>query len=134
RKGYDSAVVEPALRMYVRNGLLDDEQLARSLAQRFFDRKPAGKPWLVAALQKKHIPREIAESVVEGFLLARDETTSAVAALRPKWTRLAQLDVESARRKAYTYLSRRGFGYAAAKTAFETLHAQSDEGPDHQDG
>jgi hypothetical protein len=39
----------------------------------------------------------------------------------------AQIEVESVRRKAYTFLSRRGIGYAAAKTAVERLLKEREE-------
>ena len=37
------------------------------------------------------------------------------------------VDLEVARRKAYSYLARRGFGYSAAKEAFEQLQERDRE-------
>jgi SOS response regulatory protein OraA/RecX len=51
----------------------------------------------------------------------------AVASLERKWNSLKQFDLERARTKAYTYLSRRGIGYAAAKAAFEQLTNRDNE-------
>ena len=81
----------------------------------------------MAVLQRKYINRALAEQVVGNLLANEDETDLAVAALERKWHQLAEFDVETARRKAYNYLSRRGIGYAAAKDAFENLSARSKE-------
>ena len=45
----------------------------------------------------------------------------AVVALQKRWRQFSQFEVEEARTKSYNYLSRRGFSYSAAKSAFEQL-------------
>lgn len=133
RKGFERGVIDATLALFHRNGLLDDQRLALAMARQLFERKPAGRSWLVAALRRKHIPREIAEEAVDVLLMGTDETEAAKAALSTKWTQIGQLDIESARKKAYTYLSRRGISYQAARAAFDALYNRSDEVEDHQD-
>ncbi len=119
--------IESVVSKYVRSGLLDDHRFAEMLARRTLEKKAAWRPYIVAELQKKRIDRSLAERVVDDLLEDKDETGIAVAALERKWHQYAQIDIESARKKAYNYLSRRGIGYGAAKAAFETLHRRTRE-------
>jgi len=91
------------------------------LVRKALERKPAGRPFLVALLRRKMIERSLAERTVDQALEEIDPTAEAVRALRQKWPDPAQLEVESARRKAYSYLSRRGFGYETARAACDEV-------------
>lgn len=127
RKNHDREIADKVVKKYLHQGLIDDARYASMLARRTLNRKPSGRAYLVAVLQRKYIDRALAEQVVGNLLANEDETDLAVAALERKWHQLAQIDLETARRKAYNYLSRRGIGYAAAKDAFETLAARTKE-------
>jgi regulatory protein len=132
-KGCDDAHIEKAVAKFVRTGLLDDARYADALIRRLLERKPAGRSVLIAELQAKRIERSLAQRIVDDLLADRSETDLAVAALEGRWRAFAQFDVETARQKAYTFLSRRGIGYAAAKAAFETLLSRTNEETNHQD-
>lgn len=127
KKGFDESTISETLKSFLQRGHLDDSRFASSLARRTLERKPAGRSYLVAVLRRKMIARDLAEQVVGQLLDGRDETAQAVAALERKWPELARIEVETARRRAYSYLSRRGFGYEAAKTAWEQLSEQHSE-------
>lgn len=127
RKNHTREVADRVIKKYLGQGLIDDARYATMLAARTLKRKPAGKAYLVAVLQRKYIDRALAEQVVVNLLANENETDLATAALERKWRQLDQIDVETARRKAYNYLARRGIGYAAAKEAFEKLAARSKE-------
>jgi SOS response regulatory protein OraA/RecX len=114
-KGCEDTHIEKAVAKFVRTGLLDDARYADSLIRRLLERKPAG------------------QRIVDDLLADRSETDLAIAALESRWRAFAQFDVETARQKAYTFLSRRGIGYAAAKAAFETLLSRTNEDTNHQD-
>ncbi len=130
RKGFSREVVAAAVGKYTANGLVDDRRYAHMLARQTLERKPCGRSYLVAVLQRKMIERSLAETTVGQLLAERDPETLALAALKRKWPELSRFDLETARRKAYTYLSRRGIEYAAAKAAFETLYASDQEEKD----
>jgi SOS response regulatory protein OraA/RecX len=132
-KGCEDTHIEKAVAKFVRTGLLDDARYADSLIRRLLERKPAGRNVLVAELQAKRIERNLAQRIVDDLLADRSETDLAIAALESRWRAFAQFDVETARQKAYTFLSRRGIGYAAAKAAFETLLSRTNEDTNHQD-
>lgn len=127
RKNHRREVIDRVIKKYLQKGLLDDARFSANLARRTLQRKPSGKAYLVAVLQRKHVQRALAEQVVDSLLATEDETALATAALERKWPQLVEFDVETARRKAYNYLSRRGIGYAAAKEAFATLAARTKE-------
>lgn len=127
RKQFPRDLADKIVRRYVKNGLLDDARFAADLARRTLDRKPAGRPYLVAFLRRKQIGRELAGQAVDNLLAEKDETALALAALERKWPRPGEFDVETLRTKAYNYLSRRGFGYAAAKAAVDRLIAGAKE-------
>ncbi len=127
QREFASEVIEEALKKYVRNGLLDDARYGALLAKNTLRKKPSGRAFVVAVLQRKCIDRDLAEEIVGRLFEGADETDLAVAALESRWPQWSQIDVETARRKAYNYLSRRGIGYAAAKAAFEKLHSRTSE-------
>jgi regulatory protein len=123
----ENVIIETVYR-YKSKGLLDDKRYAAKVVNRVLSEKPSGKAYLVAALRRKLIPRDLADETVNSIFESQDDTELAVQALTKRWRQLSQFDVEDARRKAYNYLSRRGFSYSAAKAAFGRLwQKDSDE-------
>jgi SOS response regulatory protein OraA/RecX len=130
RKQFEPDIVSATLRKYEQRGLLDDAHVAMTLARIALERRPAGRSYLIAVLRKKMIARELAEQTVDLALGDRNENELAYAALSQRKRALfssAQIEVETVRRKAYTFLSRRGIGYAAAKAAVERLLKEREE-------
>jgi regulatory protein len=121
KKRFDARIVATALDKFASRGLVDDARLAMSLARRTLQKKPSGRSYLVATLRRKMIGRTLAEHVVDDVLAGVDPVDSALRALRQKWPNPDQIDVESIRSKAYSYLSRRGFGFETARAAFTQL-------------
>lgn len=126
RRGFQTEAIKSALEKYRQMGALDDARFAHTVASSLLDHRPCGKPYLIAFLQRKRISRDLAEQTAEMLLGATDDHTRAVAALESRWSRISQFALETARQKAYNYLSRRGFGYGAAKTAFDQLWQSED--------
>ena len=125
RKGFADKLVAATVEKYVRQGLIDDARLAAALARQSLERKPSGRAFLVALLRKKMIERTLAERTVDQTLEDIDETEAAVRALRHKWPNPDQIEVESVRTKAYSYLSRRGFTYETARAACNEVFGAS---------
>jgi regulatory protein len=117
RKGFSERTIAALIEKFAAQRLLDDARLAMSLARRARERKPAGRAFLVAVLRRKMIERSLAERTVDQVLEEVDQTAEAVRALEQKWPDLNQIEVESVRSKAYSYLSRRGFDYQTARAA-----------------
>jgi len=121
QRKFTKDVIEPTTKKFQAAGLLDDARMAHGLARRLYERKPSGRSFLVAALRRKMIERSLAEQAVDRLLEGEDETVAATRALEQKWPMPDQIDIESIRSKAYSYLSRRGFGYQAARAAVTQL-------------
>jgi len=121
RKQFASDIIDETVRSYQQRGLLNDSEYALNVGRKLIEKSPSGRAWLIACLQKKMIPRSIAEQAADILLSSVDELDLARRALQKRWAHFSQFDIETARRKAYTYLSRRGIGYHAARTAFDQL-------------
>lgn len=106
---------------FKKKGLLGDYAYAVAKARSLLEHKPAGGAFLVSQLQKHLVPRLIAEKAVKEVLADTDETDIALKLLQKRSAVLANLDLETARQKAYTYLARRAIPYGAAKKAFDKL-------------
>ncbi len=120
-KQYSKRVIENILRYFIDRGLLDDTAFAREIAGSMLRNKPAGRDYIIARLRQKKIPRSTAVSIVDEFFGNIDEVELALKLLRTRWRYLSKFELETARRKAYNYLSRRSIGYQAAKKAFEKI-------------
>lgn len=120
-KRYSKRVVENILRYFIEKGLLDDTTFAREMTGSILRNKPAGRDYIIARLRQKKIPRPTAVSIVDEFFGTIDEVELALKLLRSRWRYFSKFELETARRKAYNYLSRRSIGYQAAKKAFEKI-------------
>lgn len=120
-KNFGEQAIKEAVHKYKIKGILDDKKYAAKLITRLIKDKPAGKPFLIATLRQKLIPREMAEEVVDEIYQNENAVSLAVDALSRRWRQFRQFEVEAARTKSYNYLSRRGFSYSAAKEAFTIL-------------
>ncbi len=123
-KQFNVPVIEQILKKYRRQGVLDDSQYALEVAKQVIESRPCGRAFLTAYLQRKLIDRQLAETAVDLVLGSRDEDDDAVAALSKRWREFGQFELEVARKKSYTYLARRGFGYEASRKAFDRLTNQ----------
>ena len=120
-KNFGENTIREIVHKYKSKGLLDDKKYAAKVVSRILEEKPSGKPFLIAALRRKLIPRELADETVDSLFQNEDAVSLAVLALAKRFRQFGQFEVEQARTKSYNYLSRRGFGYGAARDAFEML-------------
>lgn len=129
RKSFTPDAIRRIIRKYKDRGVLDDARYAHRLANQLLTQRPCGRAYLVAYLQRRMIDRSLAEETAEVALTGKDEKELATAALTKKWGEYGQFELEVARRKSYNYLARRGFGYEAARVAFEQLLERQKEVP-----
>jgi SOS response regulatory protein OraA/RecX len=125
RKEISEKLIAEIVKEFRSKKILDDFGYAVTRAQSLIDRKPAGKGYLVAWLQKRLVPREIAEKAVAELLSDVDEVETAIELLQRRRGAFEKFDIETARRKAYTYLSRRAISYGASRAAFEKVFGKS---------
>jgi len=132
-KNFGEKSIREIVHKYKTKGLLDDKRYAAKIVNRLLQEKPSGKPFLIAALRRKLIPRELAEETVQSIYQDESDVALAVAALTKRWRQFGQFEVEEARTKSYNYLSRRGFNYSAAKAAFEKLWQKKIDGGEEEE-
>lgn len=129
-KNFPADIITKTIDRLIDAGFLDDVRFATNAAESILRNKPAGRRYLIAYLRSRYISGSLAETVVDKLLEKADQNELAVRLLRPRLRSYAKLDLETARRKAYNYLSRRAIGYGAAKFAFEKLINELKEEPD----
>ncbi len=127
QKKFSEAAISRTVSIYKKSGLLDDKSYAEKVVSRQLAEKPSGRPYLISLLMSKLIVRELAQETVDSLYQSEDELGLAVSALSKRWNQYRQFELEEARRKAYNYLSRKGFSYGIAKDAFEQLRLQQEE-------
>lgn len=107
RRGVPAADAAAVIEEAVRLGYLDDAelagQLARGLVARGYGRRRAE-----VTLRRRGLPAELAESALASAYGHEDEVALARAALGSRST-----DDDAARRRAASFLARRGFSSAA---------------------
>ena len=128
RKGFPHDVAEDTVEEFKQRRILDDAEYAEALARQLLSRKPCGKAYLMAHLQRRQIDRDLAADVAEMTLADHDYEDLALQALRRRWREYVKFDLETARRKAYNYLARRGFTHATARAAFDLLAEEETDG------
>ena len=120
-KGYRKEIIAAMIEKLEEQGLIDDAAFAREFAESIIRNKPAGKNYIIGCLQQKYVPADLAKAVAAELFENVDETALAMRLLKSRWSYFSKFELETARRKAYNYLSRRSIGYRAAKTAFEQM-------------
>jgi regulatory protein len=119
RKEIPGRLIAQIIEDFKTRGFLDDRRFAMLRVRSLLSRKPAGRALLVSDLRKKFVPRDVADEVVTELLAGEDQSVLAQRLLEKRRLYFLKFDVETARQKAYTYLSRRAIPYGAAKEAFE---------------
>ncbi|RKX31495.1 MAG: hypothetical protein DRP46_03230 [Candidatus Zixiibacteriota bacterium] len=125
-KGYDKETITQIIDKFEEKGLIDDVVFAREFAESILRNKPAGRSYVIGCLKQKHISHELAKSIVDELFAGVDEFELALRLLRGRWSYFSKFELETARRKAYNYLSRRSIDYRAAKQAFEKMLSEDE--------
>lgn len=128
KKQFGEEVIGEVIRDFKERGMLDDAQYAHMLAESLVRRKPCGRGYLISYLQDKRIDRFLAADAADAVLAEYNQDELAVRALRSRWREFGQFDLETAQRKAYNYLARRGFSFEATRAAFQILASESTDG------
>ena len=121
QKDFSPESISRVISKFKDRGLLDDTKHAFQLANKLIERKPCGKPYLVSYLLGKKIPRNMAEQVARALYSSLSISELAISSLEKRWDSIKTYELETARKKAYNYLSGRGFDYGSSKEAFDDL-------------
>jgi SOS response regulatory protein OraA/RecX len=130
RKGFEDLVIKRTIKNFKERGVMDDSSLARQLAETIILTRPGGEGFIIGRLCQRGIARRLAEMVVNELTAGIGDEELAYRALRNRWRHFSQFDLETARGKAYNYLSRRAISYQPAKKAFERIVKENAEAED----
>ena len=108
RRGVTPEIAAGVVADAIRLGYLDDAELAGQLARGFVARG-YGRRRAVTTLRRRGLPAAVADAALEEAYDAMDEVTLARAALGSRAT-----NDDVSRRRAASFLARRGFSSAAA--------------------
>ncbi len=131
RAGFDREVMLEIIGKFRHQGALDDNRFAQMIGRSLVRRRPCGKAYLSAYLQRKLVDRSLAEDTAQMLLAGTDEVELAIAALQQRRSSFEQFELGRARTKAYNYLARRGFAHATARAAFERLFIDQNKEDDY---
>lgn len=114
RRDVEPEVREAVLDRLAEEGLVDDAQLARDLAERLRERKHLGERGIAAELRRRGLdPEDLEHSDAD------DELQRAIEAATERRRRMGSLDEQTAERRLAGWLQRRGFGGATVRIALE---------------
>ncbi|HYV02908.1 MAG TPA: regulatory protein RecX [Actinomycetota bacterium] len=112
--GFPPDEVEVALTELEMAGLVDDERFARELVRDQVGRRMSGSRAIRAALRQKDVPTAVAEAALAE---AGDDSDQARALARSRARRMSGLPPETAYRRLYGLLVRRGHSPGIAREA-----------------
>lgn len=120
RKDFPGDVASAAVEDLERMGLVDDAAFAESFVRDRVRLRPKGKRVLVQELRARGVDPDTAETAVGEVMAGEDVSELELArAAADRWKARAGEDRQSARRRLYGYLARRGFGSDAIREVLE---------------
>jgi len=123
RKEMPPQVSEEVIRRLTAAGLVDDVSFARYWVENRESFNPRSPRMLSYELRQKGLDSETISQALEGL----DEEGSAYRAAAKRAGRWARLDRESFRRKAGSFLKRRGFSYQVIESVLNRLWEELSE-------
>jgi regulatory protein len=125
QKGEAADAVDEAIERLKAQKLLDDEQFARQFARAKVTGAGASRRRIAMELGRKGVDRETADAAIDD--LAESEGIDVSAAIHKvaekKWRSLSKLDEQTATRRLYAFLARRGFNPDEIRLAMQALKA-----------
>lgn len=127
QKGEPAEAVDEAIERLKAQKFLDDEQYARQFARSKVVGAGASRRRIAMELGRKGIDRSMADAAIDD--LQESEGIDVSAAIHKvaekKWRSLSKLDGETATRRLYAFLARRGFNPDEIRSAMQALKADA---------
>jgi SOS response regulatory protein OraA/RecX len=120
-KGYDRALVDLVIMRLAECGLLDDEALARAMAQATVAKKPASAALIEQKLQARRIPADIVERVTAEVLQGVDPVEAAAGLARDMLATRRRTTLRMDRQRIGAAMGRRGFDADIISEALERV-------------
>jgi regulatory protein len=137
QKGEDAAAVDEAIARLLDQRLLDDAEFARQFARAKIAGAGASRRRISAELARKGVARDVADKAIGelGETEGIDLSAAINRVAEKKWRSLSKLDEETARRRLYAFLARRGFNPDEIRSAMSGLKpAEQQEGQPRLNG
>jgi regulatory protein len=110
-------------------GYLDDQRFAQHLVNDSIELKKLGPARIRQALRRRGVPDDITEQAMGATAREdSDHVEQALRALRTKRLSYARLDPETARRRMYGFLQRRGFAFDTVRAAVDQMLGELETG------
>jgi regulatory protein len=126
RKGEPAPDVEAAITRLLEQRLLNDADFARQFARLKLTGAGASRFRIIQELGRKGIAKPLVEEALDALQqsdgLNASESIHRVAG--KKWRSLAKLDADTAQRRLYAFLARRGFNPDEIRGAMSALGAE----------
>lgn len=126
RKRYSEAEIGRALERLERAGLINDEALARQLAEYYARFRGQGRRAVMHRLLQAGLEASLAEAVLAEFADEKSEEERARQAARRFLARAGQEESLRRRARLYDHLQRRGFDASLCRQVTEELVADED--------
>jgi regulatory protein len=125
RKEEPPEQVEAAITRLLEQGLLNDATFALNFARLKLTGPGASKYRIVQELGRKGIAKPLVEEALDSLQQSDglDASESIHRVAEKKWRTLSKLDGETARRRLYGFLARRGFNPDEIRGALNTIGA-----------
>ena len=125
QKGEPAEAVDAAIERLKAQKFLDDENFARQFARSKALGAGASRRRIAMELGRKGVDRETADAAIDD--LAESEGIDLAASIHKvagkKWKSLSRLDEQTASRRLYGFLARRGFNPDEIRVAMQALKA-----------
>ena len=124
QKGEPVEAVDEAIERLKGQKVLDDDQFARQFARSKVG-GGASRRRIAMELGRKGVDRETADAAIDDLVESEEIDLSATVhkVAEKKWRSLSKADDETATRRLYAFLARRGFNPDEIRTAMQALKA-----------
>ncbi len=124
QKGVPEPEALSLVQEFKQKGFVDDAKLARYLVTQQMLVKPVGRRMLLSRLKSRGVDAGLAQKAVEQGTEGRDELELARQTALSRFERLRDLPRETADRRLFGFLSRRGFSGDVVYKVIRELHEQ----------
>ncbi len=129
RKRFSQNIVDRAIDLLVKQGLLNDEKFAKLLTQSRLGTRPAGKKRLEAEMRQKGISRDIVEKAISS-VSDQEEHRAAWDLVFRRFQKMKGVTRQKKKARLYGLLRRRGFSQNVIFSVLDELFAgQTDDLP-----
>lgn len=119
-KDFSDEIIEQAIDYFKRIGSINDAQFALGWTRSRLN-KPFGLRRIRMELKHKGVNNELIDSALSQCMQDYEETKTVLLLAKQRMPKYAHLDKQTARRRLYGYLARRGFNNGAIVKAIHKL-------------